>query len=118
MKTSEFDSIVVSASESNFVKLVLAEEKWYPIRIHESNRSKLKYIFFYLKRPVSSITHFALVKSIEPIEGNNKVIVYLDDIKELKSPVPYGTNKTSAPQSPRYTTHKTIQNAKSLDDVF
>lgn len=118
MKKSDFDSIVVSASESNFNKLVLIEERWYPVRIHESNRAQLKYIFFYLKRPVSSITHYAIVNSIHTITGSKKVVVKLDNIQKLKTPVPFGVNKTSAPQSPRYTSHDTILKAKSMDDVF
>lgn len=64
--TTEIDTIVVPARQEGFERVFLGENCWYAIRIHGSMRPQIKYIAGYQVAPISSITHIAPVKSIQP----------------------------------------------------
>jgi len=97
----------------------MAENRWYEIRIHASMISQIKYIAAYQVAPVSAITHWALVKNIEPWQDTGKFVVnFADPAKEI-SPVPLvPKSRVKALQSARYTSFDRLQRAKTLDEVF
>jgi hypothetical protein len=70
------DSIIVPAQQDGFEKVFLGENCWYAIRIAGGMLPKIKYIAAYQSQPVSAITHYAPVSSIEPYgeEGKYKLI--------------------------------------------
>lgn len=116
---SEFDTIVVPAREDGFQETFIRENRWYAIRIHASMIPQIKYIAAYRVAPVSAITHWALVKDIEPWEDTGKFVVnFAEGAKEI-DPIPLvPKSKVKALQNPRYTSYDRLQRAKTLDELF
>jgi hypothetical protein len=116
---AEFDTIVVPAQEDGFQETFLGENQWYAIRIHASMIPQIKYIAVYRVAPVSAITHWALVKEIQPWENTGKFVVdFVDAAKEI-GPIPLvPKSRVKALQGPRYTSFDRLQIAKTLDEVF
>lgn len=115
----EFDTIVVPAREDGFKETFLGENKWYAIRIHASMIPQIKYIAAYQVAPVSAITHWALVKSIEPWEDTGKFVVNFAEPARGLGPIPLvPRSRVKALQNARYTSFDRLQKAKSLDEVF
>ena len=116
---SEFDTIVVPAREDGFKETFLGENRWYEIRIHASMIPQIKYIAAYQVAPVSAITHWALVKNIEPWQDTGKFVVnFAEPAKEI-GPVPLvPKSRIKALQNARYTSFDRLQKAKNLDEVF
>jgi hypothetical protein len=80
---------------------------------------KIKYIAGYQAAPISAITHFAPVKSIEPYKDTAKYILYFSEPATEISPiklVPKG--KVKPPYSSRYTTLERLKAANNLDEAF
>jgi len=116
---AEFDTIVVPAREDGFQETFVGENQWYAIRIHASMIPQIKYIAAYRVAPVSAITHWALVKNIEPWEDTGKFVVNFVDAAREIGPIPLvPKSRVKALQSPRYTSFDRLQRAKSLDEVF
>ena len=114
----EVDTIIVPAREDGFNEVFLGEDCWYSIRINSNMLPKIKYIAAYQVSPVSAITHIAKVESIEKYENTNKYILYFSESASKIGPVVLGKNKGKAPQSPRYSSFKQIESAKTIDDIF
>lgn len=113
------DTIVVPAQEDGFTETFLGENRWYQIRINSSMIPKIKYLAVYQVAPVSAITYFAEVASIEPWQDGNKYVVNFKGIPEKVGPlklIPGG--KAKALQNIRYTSLNRIKNAKNLDEAF
>jgi len=116
---SDFDTIVVPAREDGFKETFLDENRWYQIRIHSSMIPQIKYIAAYQVAPISAITHWALIKNIEPWEDTGKFVVnFAESAKEI-GPIPLvPKSKVKALQNARYTSFDRLQSAKNLDEVF
>jgi hypothetical protein len=116
---STVDTIVVPAWEEGFQDTFLKENRWYAVRIHGTMRPQIKYIAVYQVAPVSAITHIAPVRSIEPWQDTNKVVLnFAEPAKEI-GPIPLVKgSRGKVPQSPRYTNRQTIEQAKTLDDIW
>jgi len=116
---SEFDTIVVPAREDGFQETFLGENRWYAIRIHASMIPQIKYIAAYQVAPVSAITHWALVKDIQPWENTGKFVVdFVDAAKEI-GPIPLvPKSRVKALMGPRYASFDRLRRAKTLDEVF
>jgi len=116
---AEFDTIVVPAREDGFQETFLGENRWYAIRIHGSMIPQIKYIAAYRVAPVSAITHWALVKNIEPWEDTGKFVVNFAEAPKEIGPIPLvPKSKVKALQNARYTSFDRLRAAKSLDEVF
>lgn len=116
---SEFDTIVVPAREDGFQETFLGEERWYAIRIHASMIPQIKYIAAYRVAPVSAITHWALVKDIEPWVDTGKFVVnFVEAAREIGPIHLIPKSRVKALQNARYTSFDRMQRAKTLDDVF
>jgi len=81
--------------------------------------NKIKHIAAYRVSPISAITHLAPVKKIEQYRDSHKYILHFTEpaheIDQIKL-VPKG--KVKAPQAPRYTSIKRLQEAQDLEEVF
>jgi len=110
---------VVPAREDGFKETFLGENRWYEIRIHASMIPQIKYIAAYQVAPVSAITHWALVRNIEPWQDTGKFVVnFAEPAKEI-GPVPLvPKSRVKALQNARYTSFDRLQKAKNLDEVF
>lgn len=115
----ELDTIVVPAREDGFNEEFLKNNRWFAIRISSAMLDKIKYIATYQVAPVSGITHIAEVDRIEKYKDTNKYIVFFKNETTKKiSKISLGKKKGMAPQAPRYSSHKTILTAKTLDDLW
>lgn len=112
------DTIIVPAQEEGFKDTFLAKNCWHAIRIGGGKIKDIKYIAAYQTSPISAVTHFAEVESIEPYgDGGKYKLNFIATAKEIK-PIKLGKAKKGILQSPRYTTFEKLQSAKELMDLF
>lgn len=119
LKPEELDTVVVAAREEGFENEFLQNKRWYAIRINSSMLDKIKYIAAYQVAPVSAITHYAEVASIEKWEDTNKYLLrFKDSAKEIEAIALDKERKGLAPQAPRYTSFEKLIKAKKMSQVF
>jgi len=112
------DTIIVPAQEDGFKDTFLAENCWYAIRIGGGKLKDIKYIAAYQTSPISAITHFAEVESIEPYGDAGKYkLNFKSSAKKIES-IKLGTAKKGMMQSTRYTNYEKLLVAKDLMDLF
>jgi hypothetical protein len=112
------DTIVVPAQEDGFNEVFLGKNCWYAIRIGGGKIHKIKYIAAYQTAPVSAVTHFAEVESIEPYGDGNKYQLNFKGPAQVIGPIVFGSAKAGSMQSPRYTSFEKLKAAKCVDDLF
>lgn len=111
------DTIIVPAQEDGFKEVFLKQNSWYAIRLSAGKLKDIKYIAAYQTAPVSAITHYAEVESIEPYgDGGKYKINFKDSVKKI-GPIVFGNAKKGTLQGPRYTTFEKLQKAKELNDL-
>lgn len=107
------------ALEEGFNETFLGEDWWYAIRISSAMLGRIKYIAGYQTAPVSAITHYAEVASIDKYKDTNKYIVYFKEKAKKIGPIKLlKDSKGLVPYSPRYTSFSKLVKAKSLNDIF
>lgn len=116
--TNSLDTIVVPAQEEGFNRVFLGENCWYAIRIGGGMIKKIKYIAAYQTKPISAVTHYAEVKSIEPYGDGDKYKLDFSGPAKKMGPIPFGNFSSGSMQGSRYTTHEKLFNAKTLVDLF
>jgi hypothetical protein len=80
---------------------------------------KIKYIAAYRVAPISAITHVAAVHDIEQWKDTGKYVVNFEGPPEKINPVRLDKGPPGlAPQAPRYTSRKRLDEAKTLSEVF
>lgn len=108
------DTIVVPAQEGGFKNVFLGQHRWYAIRISGGKLNDIKYIAAYQTSPISEITHFAEVESIEPYgDGEKYKLNFVSPAKPI-GPIKYGKAKPGMMQSPRYTSFQKLITAKKM----
>jgi len=112
------DTIVVPAQEEGFNRVFIGEQSWYAVRISGGMLDNIKYIAGYQTAPVSAITHYAKVKSIEPYgeEGKYK-LNFVDKAIKLENEIEYDLPK-GAMQGLRYTSLDKLLKAKKMSELF
>jgi hypothetical protein len=119
LKPEELNTVVVAAREEGFNEVFINENCWYAIRIHASMLDKLRYIAAYQVAPVSAITHYAEIASIEKWRDTNKYLLKFKDPAKKIGPILLDKEKKGlAPQAPRYTSLDKLIKAKKLTQVF
>lgn len=117
-KKSIQDTIIVPAQEEGFNNVFLGENCWYAIRIGGGKLKDIKYIAAYQTAPISAITHYAEIESIEPYgDGGKYKLNFVTKAKEV-GPIVFGQAKPGILQSPRYSSHEKLLLAKELSDLF
>lgn len=112
------DTIIVPAQEEGFKETFIGENCWYAIRIGGGKLKEIKYIAAYQTLPISAITHYAKVDTIEPYgDGGKYKLNFAEPAKEI-SPIVFGNAKQGTLQSPRYTTFEKLRSAKEVMDLF
>lgn len=116
---SSLDTVVVPAREDGFKEVFLGEDRWYKVRIHPSMISQLKYVAVYRTAPVSAITHYAPIRSIEPWQNTGKMVINFAEPAREITPLKLTKNGRVAPlYGLRYTNFEKLKTAKSLDEAF
>ena len=118
-KTQETkNTVVVPAQEDGFKRVFLGEDSWFAIRISGGMLDKIKYIASYQSSPISAITYYAEVKSIEPYgeEGKYKLI-FNGKAKKLENNIKFDLPQ-GAMQGPRYTDIDKLLKASKMSELF
>lgn len=116
---SGLDTVVVPAREEGFKEVFLGQDRWYAVRIHPSMISQLKYAAVYRKAPVSAITHYAPIRSIEPWQNSGKVVINFAEPARERAPLKLTKNgRVKQLQGLRYTNFEKLKKATSLDEAF
>jgi hypothetical protein len=116
---STVDTVVVPAREEGFQEVFIHENRWYAVRIHGTMRPQIKYIAAYRVAPISAITHIAPVRSIEPWKDTSKFVLnFAEPAKEIGPISLVRGSRGKALQNLRYTNRQTIEQAKTLDDIW
>jgi len=115
----EKDTIVVPGHEDGFVETFIGEKAWWAVRISGGMLQKIRYIAIYRTAPVSAVTHYAVVASIEPYgeEGKYKLL-FSGEPKELESPIPMGDSQPAIMMGPKYTSFSKLKSAGKVADLF
>jgi len=115
----ELDTIVVPAREEGFQETFLRENRWYAIRMHSSMIPQIKHIAAYRVAPRSAITHTAPVIRIITWKDTGKYCLEFAEPAREIGPIKLDQpGRGKAPQAPRYTSMKKLDQAKTLGDVF
>jgi hypothetical protein len=115
----ELNTVVVAAKEEGFEKEFLGNNRWFAIRISPSMIDRIKYIAAYQVAPVSSITHYAEIASIDKWQDTNKYILTFKSTAKEIGPITLDKDiKGLAPQAPRYTSFDRLIKSKKLSQIF
>lgn len=110
--------VVVPAQEEGFKEVFLGEKRWRAIRISGGKLQQIRYIAAYQTKPVSAVTHYAPVASIEPCGEEGKYqLIFAEPAKEI-APIPFSDAPQGLMQGPRYTTLARLMPAKKLTNLF
>jgi hypothetical protein len=112
------DTVIVPAQEDGFQETFVGENRWYAIRIGGGRLKEIKYIAAYRTAPVSAITHYAEVESIESYgDGGKYQLNFKGPAKQIE-PIPFGDAKMGLMLAPRYANFEKLKTAKQLTDLI
>lgn len=112
------DTIIVPAQEDGFNEVFLGEDCWHAIRIGGGKLHDIKYIAAYQSAPISAVTHYAEVDSIEPYGDGGKYQLNFKGSAQAIGPIVFGNAKTGSMQGARYTAINKLKSAECVDDLF
>ena len=116
---SDLDTVVVPALVDGFQKVFIGQGRWYAVRISPSMFAQLKFVAVYRTAPVSSITHYAPIRSIEPWQNTGKMVINFSEPAREIGPLKLTKNgRVSHLQGLRYTNSEKLRKATSLDEAF
>lgn len=110
--------VVVPAQEEGFKQVFLGEQRWRAIRIAGGKLHRIKYIAAYQTRPVSAVTHYAPIASIEPYGEEGKYQLIFAGPAQTITPIPFADAPQGFMQGPRYTTLSRLLEAKKVTNLF
>ncbi len=106
------------AQEEGFKRVFIGEGRWRAIRISGGMLQKIRYVAAYQTRPVSAITHYAPVATIEPYGEEGKYQLMFSSPAVEIGPIPFADAPGGLMQGPRYTTIGKLKSAKKVTDLF
>lgn len=116
----DFDLVTFPAHDNEFTSIFMSEGKWYDVRLNEKKIPKIRFISLYRSKPASGISHYGIVKSIEPSPRDPKKWVIEIENTPIALPhmVKLGDADPNTVRSPRYTTLEKLKKAESVRDLF
>ena len=112
------DTVIVPAQEDGFKEVFLGENCWYAIRIGGGMLNEIKYIAAYQSAPISAITHYAEVDTIEAYGDGGKYKLNFKSAATQIVPIKFGYAKKGSLQSPRYTSLEKMLKVKTVKELF
>ena len=113
------DTLIVPARENGFKEVFLGSDCWYAVRIAAGKLDQIKYIAAYQSAPVSAITHFAPVDTIESYGDSGKYkFIFAAPATELERPIVLGDAPSGLMQGPRYTNLEKLKASPSVASLF
>ena len=111
------DTIIVPAQEEGFKAVFIGENSWYAVRIAGGRLKDIKYIAAYQTAPISAVTHYAEVQSIERYgDGEKYKLNFKGSAKKIPE-IKFGKAKRGSMQGIRYTNLNKLLNAKEIIDI-
>lgn len=110
--------VVVPAQEEGFKAVFLGEHRWRSIRISGGKLQQIRYVAAYQTKPVSAVTHYAPVATIEPYGEEGKYQLIFSGPAVEVGPIPLADAPAGLMQGTRYTTLGKLMGAKKLMDLF
>ncbi len=119
-RIEEVDTIVCPAREHGFKEAFLDKSAWWAIRLSPSLIPQLKWIAMYESKPVQAIRWIGKIQGdgIKPYKNTGKYIIAVEEKSEIDPIKLDPSNKSTAPQSPRYTTYEKLKTAKQISDLW
>ena len=118
-KEEDFDLAIFPAREEGFQDVFLGEREWRYVRINKNKIDKIKYIAIYRTAPLSEVTHYAKVKSINYNEEYQKYSITLDGKPiRLEKPLKLDTLDPNAMRSGRFVKLSELKKAKNLKELL
>lgn len=117
-KIGLLDTIIVPAQEDGFKRVFIGENCWYAIRIGGGKLNDIKYIAAYQTAPISAVTHYAEIESIEPYGDGGKYKLNFVAQAIPIGPIKFTGGKQGTLQSARYTTYDKLLVAKEFMELF
>ncbi|MFN5539754.1 MAG: GIY-YIG nuclease family protein [Candidatus Melainabacteria bacterium] len=111
-ENDELDTVVVPAQKEGFEREFLGKSNWYAIRIAGGRLQQLKYIAAYQTQPISAITHYAPIESIEPYGEDGKYRVIFSNKAININPICFEDAISGSMQGSRYTSINRLLKAK------
>ena len=119
LEIADIDCVVVPARADGMEETFLGEDRWYQVRMSATMRPQVKYIAAYQVAPISAITHFAPVRSIETWKDSGKVVLNFAEPAVEIGPIPIVRGgRVTALQNLRYTSMSRLLVAETLEDVW
>jgi hypothetical protein len=116
---ASLDTVVVPAHDDGFKRVFLKENRWYAVKIHPRRAPHLKYIAVYRAQPISAITHYAPIRSIQPWLNSGKMVINFAEPASEIGPLKVVINGRVKPQQGlRYTSLQKLKRAHNLDEVY
>jgi hypothetical protein len=113
------NTLVVPAKEEGFKRVFLGEHCWYAVRIAAGKIDQIKYIAAYQSAPVSAITHYAPVQSIESYGDSGKYkLIFSEPAKELAHPIEIADAPSGIMQGPRYANFDRLFTVKTVRELL
>lgn len=118
-KPYDLNTLVVPAKEGGFNRVFLGDNCWHAVRIAAGKLDQIKYVAAYQSAPISAITHYAPVDTIESFGDSGKYkLIFSEPATELEEPIPMGDAPSGAMQGPRYTSFEKLNEARTVPDLF
>lgn len=111
------DTLIVPASPEGFQRVFIGENCWYSFKLSKKSINNLKYIAVYQTKPVSAITHYAVIAELKSHENSKYIALFKHNSVVKIEPIKYDHTAVTAIQGPRYFNLKRMLNVKSLREI-
>jgi hypothetical protein len=113
------DTLIVPANRDGFERVFLTERQWFAVRIAAGRIPSIRYIAAYQTQPISAVTHWAPVQSVEPYGDTGKYRLYFADAaRPLERAIPFGNAPQGTMQGPRYANFEALKRANDLGQLL
>lgn len=115
----EVDTIIVPAQKDGFADVFIGQNAWWAIRIAGGKLPKIRFVAAYQTKPISAVTHWAPIQSIEPYGDTGKYkLNFASPAQPFERAIPFEGAKSGSMQGVRYVKLEQLRRATSLGELF